>query len=296
MTSRAARRGIGGSRVFGALLLALWLTIAIIAVQLGADYYRLPLADRPFVPDHEALKPSGLIGHGYGIAGTAMMLIGVILYSTRKRVSWLGGAGGLGNWLQFHIFLCTLGPFLVLLHTTFKFGGIVSIAFWSMAVVVTSGVFGRYVFARIPKAMDGTFRGIQEIEREAGGLEEEIRAAGAVPAGQVEALLAGPSLRAPRGTLDALWLALRGDVATRLHLARGRRTLNRAKVAPEVRRRTLGLLRSRLALEQQGRLLLPFQRLFSYWHILHLPLAIVLLIVTVVHVVVAFLFGYVWIF
>ena len=63
-----------------------------------------------------------------------------------------------------------------------------------------------------------------------------------------------------------------------------------------MKRRTLGLLRRRLALEQQGRLLLPFQRLFSYWHILHLPLAIVLLIVTIVHVVVAFLFGYVWIF
>lgn len=285
-----------GSRFFGALLLALWLVIAILAVQLGADYYRTPLADRPFVGDHEVLKPSGLIGHGYGMAGTAMMLVGVILYSARKRVSWLTGAGGLGNWLQFHIFLCTLGPFLVLLHTTFKFGGIVSIAFWSMAVVVASGVFGRYVFARIPKAMDGTFRGIREIEGEAGGLAEEIRAAGAVPAGQVEVVLAGPSLRAPRGTLDALWLALRGDVATRLHLARSRRTLKRAGVAPEVKRRTIDLLRRRLALEQQGRLLLPFQRLFSYWHILHLPLAIVLLIVTIVHVAVSFVFGYVWIF
>ena len=285
-----------GSRFFGALLLALWLTIAILAVQLGGDYYRTPLPDRPFTADHEVLKPSGLIGHGYGIAGTTMMLVGVILYSARKRVSVLSGAGGLGNWLQFHIFLCTLGPFLVLLHTTFKFGGIVSIAFWSMAVVVASGVFGRYVFARIPKAMDGRFRGLQEIELEAAALEEEVRAAGGVPAGQVESLLAGPSLRAPRGTLDALWLAVRGDVATRFHLARGRRTLGRAKVDPEVRRRTMGLLRTRLALQQQSRLLLPFQRLFSYWHILHLPLAIVLLIVTVVHVAVAFFFGYVWIF
>ena len=285
-----------GSRVFGALLLALWLTVAVLAVQLGADYYRIPLSDRPFVANHEILKPSGLVGHGYGIAGTVMMLVGVALYSARKRVSFVANAGGLGNWLQFHIFLCTLGPFLVLLHTTFKFGGIVSIAFWSMAVVVASGVFGRYLFARIPKAMDGRFRGIQEIEQEAGGLEDEIRSAGAVPAGQIEALLAGPSLRSPRGTLDALWLAARGDVATRLHLARGRRTLNRAKVAPDVRRRTLRLLRTRLALEQQSRLLLPFQRLFSYWRILHLPLAIVLLIVTIVHVTVAFLFGYVWIF
>jgi hypothetical protein len=225
-----------------------------------------------------------------------MMLVGVILYSTRKRVSWLASAGGLGNWLQFHIFLCTLGPFLVLLHTTFKFGGIVSIAFWSMTIVVASGVFGRYVFARIPKAMDGRFRDLREIGEQARILEQEIRAAHVVPEGQLETVLAGPSLRDPRGTIDALWLAARGDLATRLHLARSRRSLTRARVAPEVRRRTLGLLRTRLALEQQRRLLFPFQRLFSYWHILHLPLAIVLLIVTIVHVTVAFLFGYLWFF
>ena len=97
MTARTAGRGIGGSRIFGALLLALWLTIAIISIQLGADYYRLPLGDRRFVPDQEVLKPSGLIGHGYEIAGIAMMLIGVIHYSSRKRVSWLASAGGLGK-------------------------------------------------------------------------------------------------------------------------------------------------------------------------------------------------------
>lgn len=284
------------SRVFGAVLLVIWLTVAILAVQLGADYYRTPIADRPFTEAYDLLKPSGLVGHGYGIAGTLMMLVGVVLYSARKRVSFVAHAGGLGNWLQFHIFLCTLGPFLVLLHTTFKFGGIVSIAFWSMAVVVASGVFGRYVFSRIPKAMDGSFRDLREIEQQSIRLEADIRAEGAVPPGQLAAVLAGPALRAPRGTLDALGLAARGDLATRWHLVRSRRVLSGAAVAPDVRRRVLSLLRQRLALEQQGRLLLPFQRLFSYWHILHLPLAIVLLIVTIVHVSVAFLFGYVWIF
>lgn len=285
-----------GNRVFGALLVAAWLTIAVIAVRLGADYYRAPLLDRPFRLDHEILKPSGLVGHGYGIAGTAMMLIGVALYMARKRLSWLSGAGSLGKWLQFHIFLCTLGPFLVLLHTTFKFGGLVSIAFWSMAVVVASGVFGRYVFARIPKAMDGRFKGLQEIQAEAVELEREIRSAGMLEPTQAELLLAGPALRESRGTLDALWLAFRGDVASRIHLVRGRRTLRRAAVPADVRRKAMRLVRSRIALEQQSRLLLPFQRLFSYWHILHLPLAIVLLIVTIVHVGVAFMFGYVWVF
>ncbi|MDP2483376.1 MAG: hypothetical protein Q8W45_08855 [Candidatus Palauibacterales bacterium] len=285
-----------GSRLFGALLAAVWLTVAILAVRQGADYYRTPIADRAFAPQHELLKPSGLVGHGYGIAGTLMMLVGVALYSARKRISALKGAGGLGNWLQFHIFLCTLGPFLVLLHTTFKFGGIVSIAFWSMTVVVASGVFGRYLFARIPKAMDGRFRDLREVEQEIERLENAIRAAAAVPERELTMVLAGPAVRAPRGTLDALWIAFRGDLATRLHLLRSRRALHSAGVVPSIRGGIMSLVRTRLALEQQSRLLLPFQRLFSYWHLLHLPLAIVLLIVTIVHVTVAFMFGYSWIF
>lgn len=284
------------SRLFGAFLLVIWLTVAVLAVQLGADYYRTPIAERPFTEAHELLKPSGLVGHGYGIAGMLMMLIGVSLYSARKRASFLANAGNLGGWLQFHIFLCTLGPFLVLLHTTFKFGGIVSIAFWSMVVVVASGAFGRYVFARIPKAMDGRFRDLQEIEEEIRRLEGAIRASAAVPEVELATVLAGPTVRAPRGTADAVWIALRGDVATRLHMFRSRRALRSAGAMPAIRRGVLALVRTRLGLEQQSRLLLPFQRLFSYWHILHLPLAIVLLIVTIIHVTVAFLFGYVWIF
>ena len=47
------------------------------------------------------------------------------------------------HWLEFHIFLCTVGPLLVLYHTAFKFGGIVSVSFWSMVLVVLSGVAGK---------------------------------------------------------------------------------------------------------------------------------------------------------
>lgn len=46
-------------------------------------------------------------------------------------------------------------PILVLFHTTFKFGGIVSIAFWSMVIVVLSGVVGRFLYIRLPRDWQG---------------------------------------------------------------------------------------------------------------------------------------------
>ncbi len=163
--------------------------------------------------------------------------------------------------------------------------------------MVTSGVFGRYVFARIPKAMDGSFRDCREIEEQGTGSRPRSGRTGAVPRGAAggsprgarAARAAGDDRRARYSPYGATW-------PTRVHLVRSRRMLSGRRWPRMSERRVLSLLRRRLALEQQSRLLLPFQRLFSYWHILHLPLAIVLLIVTVVHVSVAFLFGYVWIF
>jgi hypothetical protein len=56
---------------------------------------------------------------------------------------------------------------------------------------------------------------------------------------------------------------------------------------------TLAINEVRLA--GQAALLGPFQRLFRYWHVFHLPLAIVMFLILAVHVTVAILFGYAWI-
>ena len=282
-----------GTRWFALVLTVTWLAIAGAALSFGWDYYVTPLQDRPVSPLHPVLKPTGTIGHGFGVVGTAMMAGGVLLYLLRKRVGLLSGLGKLRYWLEFHIFLCTLGPFFVLLHTTFKFGGIVSIAFWSMAIVVASGVFGRYIYAHIPKTINGSFRSAIEVQADGDRLLEEIRLSGVEPAG-LEGLPAQPVIAEPDSLAGAIGLAVRGDFERRRYRRRAARALRKAAVPSRARRRLVSLLDRQMKLEQQSRLLVPFQRLFGYWHVLHLPLAIVLLLVAIVHVAVAILFGYGW--
>ena len=55
-----------------------------------------------------------------------MVIVGVFLYIARKRYNFLVKYLRLKYLLEFHIFLCVLGPILILFHTAFKFGGIVS--------------------------------------------------------------------------------------------------------------------------------------------------------------------------
>ncbi len=276
------------------VLIALWVLAAGAALGYGWRYYRLPLAERPFSPLHEQLAPSGFIGHSLGIAGSLMMIVGVSMYTVRKRVAVLRSVGRLSGWLQVHIFLCTLGPFLVLLHTSFRFGGIVSIAFWSMSAVVLSGLFGRYVYVRIPKSIHGQFRSLESIERERTQLVQTICADAAVEAYVVERVIGATQARKPSGPLRAIVSAIRFDLSKRARVAKLQRAMAMWNVPAQVRGRLQDLLEKQAQTEQQILLLQPFQRLFRYWHIFHLPLAIVMFLILIVHVVVVAMFGYAW--
>ncbi|HEU5358483.1 MAG TPA: hypothetical protein VFU45_05165, partial [Gemmatimonadales bacterium] len=55
-----------GERVFEWLLVTVWLGVAVTTFAYGLPYYRLPLAARATSPMDELLRPSGLIGQGYG--------------------------------------------------------------------------------------------------------------------------------------------------------------------------------------------------------------------------------------
>ncbi len=293
---RSASARAGGGRAFQLTLLVLWLGVAVSGLVYGLEYYLTPLQDRAFAPHHELLKPSGLIGQGYGVIGTLCMLVGVSMYSLRKRVRLLARAGRLKTWLQVHIFLCTLGPFLVLLHTSFKFGGVVSIAFWSMTLVALSGTFGRYVYAHIPKTIHGQFLTKSSIRDKKTELIQVIRTECNITAERAREFLLVAPVKQPKGFLHALVLAFQYDHSKRSRRRHLRRLLSASTIPAPVQERTIVLVLEQISLQQQIVLLTPFQQLFRYWHILHLPLSTVMFSILVVHIAVAVLFGYTWVF
>jgi hypothetical protein len=95
-----------------------------------------------------------LFGHVLGIFGFILMLMTEVLYSLRKRTRsarW----GRMSNWLQFHIFTGLVGPFMVLLHTSWKFNGLAGATTLLTLIIVVSGFIGRYIYTRIPRTLDG---------------------------------------------------------------------------------------------------------------------------------------------
>ena len=103
---------------------------------------------------HAVPAAGSLFGHLIGVVGFLLMLLTEILYSFRKR-SRKARWGSMESWLQFHIFTGLVGPYLVLLHTSWKFNGLAGATTLLTILIVISGFVGRYIYTRIPRTLAG---------------------------------------------------------------------------------------------------------------------------------------------
>ncbi len=103
----------------------------------------------------EIPRASGFFGHTLGIFGFILMLMTETLYSLRKR-SRSARWGRMKDWLEFHIFTGLVGPYMVLLHTSWKFNGLAGVVTAFTITIVISGFIGRYIYTRVPRTLDGT--------------------------------------------------------------------------------------------------------------------------------------------
>jgi uncharacterized membrane protein (DUF106 family) len=124
----------------------LWL--ALVCMFLITGVYAIVVVWYARVPE-----ASGLFGHMLGIIGFILMLITEVAYSLRKR-SLSAKWGPMTQWLEFHIFTGIVGPFMVLLHSSWKFQGLAGAVTLLTVVIVFSGFVGRYIYTIMPREVD----------------------------------------------------------------------------------------------------------------------------------------------
>lgn len=273
------------------------ISATVVLFYFGWDYYSLPLKERFFHPNHDLLKSSGLLGHGLGILGTLLMVIGVTVYIVRKRVKRFHRLGKLKHWLEFHIFLTLLGPILVLFHTAFRFGGIVSISFWSMVAVVLSGIIGRFIYLQIPRSIEGNELSQDEMSKLNIELKFELKEKYQLESSLISSLDENSINQKNEIRISEVFRILFVDIIeSRKKISEIKKYLRNKNVPAHNRKDILKISKSKLLLTRKILFLKTTQKLFGYWHVFHLPFAIVMLVIMVVHVVVALVFGYKWIF
>jgi hypothetical protein len=184
--------------------------------------------------------------------------------------------------LEFHIFLCVLGPILILFHTAFKFGGIVSIAFWSMVAVVLSGVLGRYIYIQIPRTIEGRELSLSEVKNMKIDLTTVLKNKFLLKNDLIE-LIVDATNNQYKGTSKPSVKSLR-------------KVLKANKLPKNERISILKMIKKEKKLSSKIARLQTMQKLLKYWHVLHMPFALIMLIIVIIHIIVTITLGYKWVF
>jgi len=113
-------------------------------------------------PDEVLTAESGL-GYALGIIGGVMMLL-LLLYPVRKQMKETRFNGSVPGWFKFHMFCGVFGPIAILYHSNFGFGSLNStVAMYSMLLVAGSGVVGRFFYSKIHYGLYGRKASLNEL-------------------------------------------------------------------------------------------------------------------------------------
>lgn len=256
--------------------LELWAAFFTMAVVGGGYVFVVSATD-------EVPAAGEWLGHVLGAVGFLLMLMTETLYSLRKR-SRRARWGRMASWLRFHIFTGLVGPFLVLLHTSWKFGGIAGVVSLLTLVVVLSGVVGRYIYTAIPRTASGAEVQAAELTARIAAADaqiEEWRAARPELATALAERLTEP----PDAPGKGIAVILRRRRAERDL----RRSWERAQSRVDARFRAElaqveDWVRRRRMLRRQIDSLATARRLLAGWHAVHIPIGMALFTAAFIHI------------
>jgi len=228
---------------------------------------------RYFVPE------SGL-GYAFGITGSCMMLL-LLIYPARKRKPRWGFIGSIKFWFRFHMFLGIYGPLFIIYHTGYQLGSLNgNVAFFSMIIVASSGLIGRYLYRRIHHGLYGKKINYDElyINDESWEVSRENY--------NKDQLAAVESLNQVSAELVNKHTAVNRSLSffntTKKQLKSIKTQIKKQSYSLQDKNILLRNVNSLLSICRLGK----HEIFFSYWHILHLPLFVILIFSGITHIVV----------
>jgi hypothetical protein len=280
-----------------------FLLVASIGIY-GANYYTLPLQERPYSDKYELLKPGGTIGLRLGILGTALFFL-IFLYALRKVIPWLGRFGTARHWMDFHVIAGVTAPIVIAFHASFKFNGLAGVAFWIMLAVAVSGVIGRYLYAQIPRSLNAAELSLSELRRNQDELADALLGQSLFSSDQLRRALHAPSAEHIEqiGALRAVGEMMTLDLGLPFRVA----GLRRSRSSFGAKLITLGgllssddlecevvvrLVRQKSAFSKRVVFLGQTQKVFHLWHVIHRPFSYAFAVLAVVHIVVVLGLGF----
>lgn len=244
------------------------------------------------------VDPEQGLGYWLGIAGASLMAL-LLLYPLRKKLPILKIFGPVSHWFRLHMIFGLLGPLLILYHCNFSLGSFNSkVALYCMLLVAGSGVVGRHFYARIHLGLYGKKTSLAELQSEmTRTMEANHGLATLMPnlTSSLEVLsaeLQGCEITNSIGIRRSLrWTAKQGLFRFKLKRIARKELVERAAESPVVagdikrlRRTANKYINGYVSLMGRVAQFSLYERLFSLWHVFHLPFFFMLVLSACIHV------------
>ena len=279
------------------------LFISIVGIITFAGYF-VVYPQKLYKPGEELFD----FGYNLGLTGGLMMLL-LLLYPLRKRIRIFQNIGILPVWFKWHMVLGILGPLFIIFHSTYHVyiplihpqGSMnAAVAMYCMLLVSGSGTFGRFFYTKIHHGLYGRQSSVNEIRAEmeqSGDVKsmfsfaphvesalEEFRA-NAVKVGQ-ETGYGFVNFIKVGYQASSLSRSLAKELHEVMHLqAKDRNSDEQQLLAMEQQyqgysEKIVIYLRAVRDMAQFH----TYERLFSWWHVFHIPLVYMMVFSAIYHV------------
>lgn len=266
-----------------------WIGFALAAVAIAVGWLG---------SDNRNLNAESGLGYFLGFMSVSCMMI-LLIYPLRKRIRMLRFLGKVKDWFRTHMIMGVLATVTALYHCNFELGSLNSrIALFSALLVAGSGLIGRLIYSKIHHGLYGRKATLKELladvkltapaGSQAGTFIPELMKRIATFDRQV--------LVPPKGMLDSMVLPLRLWIQTRRagwqlsKFVRNRLLVEamQSQVVAQHRKKlervTRRYIKEHLRHVRRVAEFTAYERLFSLWHVVHLPFFYLLIISTAVHV------------
>ena len=219
-----------------------------------------------------------------GLIGTILMSIAAIypMFRRLRAFRWLASNT---MWFDFHLMAGCVGPMFIALHSVLRLDTWVSVAFWSMVIVVASGFLGRYLYTQVPEMSGGVE--LEELDHER--TFQRARPVLTVAIAELDRELAQQRAHAQLtakspSVLKALrWLIFQ-DIA-RIPRTLARRNRLKALGVDAPTRRDLARRAGRMIVIARRQVVAPkAQLLLHSWKKVHVPFTVLLTGVSIAHI------------
>lgn len=284
---KKARRGISLP-----VTLAVMAMVAAVLLWRGDGYYFLGTDGRVDHPEFRELRPSGMVGYGYGVAGTVLIFANLLYLARRKFAA--RQLGSMKTWLDLHVFTGLVGAVFVGFHAGFDARSTLNqVTAVSLIVVLFTGIVGRFLYSLIPRPDKYQFKdALGDLDEVLPGVRPHVEnAVAAHPPSRPPGV---PSLLHTLGSMPR-WLgearARREAAALVLANAVDLSRLDRRQQS-EARKVMRQVVRTAAA-EVYG---IAADQMLRSWRPMHRLFAMTMLCTVIIHIAVAWYWGYRWIF